>query len=46
MEFKPAINADDAESTDNELAKDPETFWEQLRVVTKLAVGPIISMIF
>ena len=46
MEFNPAINSDTDQNRGSDAIPDPETFWEQLTVVTKLAVGPIISMIF
>ena len=46
MEFNPAINADAGVDSERSDVPDPETFWEQLQVVTKLAVGPIISMVF
>jgi hypothetical protein len=45
MQFDPAINADDYRESD-EKDPDPLTFWEMLFIVSKLAIGPIISMIF
>ena len=47
MQFNPAINYDNLEKEEGDnTSKDPTTFCEQLLTVSKLAVGPIVSMIF
>jgi len=49
MEFNPAINHNsdfEGRNTAEPASQDPNTFWQQLVTVTKLAVGPIVGMIF
>lgn len=49
MGFDPAINGSRPGTLDDpkdDSPGDPETFWEMLCVVAKLAIGPMISMVF
>ena len=43
---KPDTNFKEEEVEDGWRLPDPEGFWEMLWIVTKLSVGPIVSMIF
>lgn len=45
MGFDPAINGS-RPGTEEPKDGDPETFCEMLLVVAKLAIGPMISMVF